>query len=146
MEGKQLEEFRDWWTPCASFRLFLPELLPDVDKIIYLDSDILFLSDPIDLWNNFDNFAPNQVAGLAPRIGKKMRRIPDSFEPYIKIGQGKGAYKTQINSGVFMMNLHNMRKSIFKTFDPKTEQNPLTWDRNLFFPLYHKYLRAMFGD
>ena len=58
---EEIGEFRDWWGPCASFRLFLPEVLSDVDSVLYVDSDVLFLAPPQDLWSNFGQFNKHQV-------------------------------------------------------------------------------------
>jgi len=41
---------------CASQRLFLPELLRDVDSILYLDTDVLFLSPVEELWHLFTRY------------------------------------------------------------------------------------------
>ena len=32
---EEISEFRDWWGPCASFRLFLPEVLHDTGTVFY---------------------------------------------------------------------------------------------------------------
>ena len=58
---EEIGEFRDWWGPCASFRLFLPEVLSDVDSVLYVDSDVLFLAPPQDLWSHFGQFNNHQV-------------------------------------------------------------------------------------
>ena len=44
---------------CASQRLFFPENLyfDDIDSLIYVDTDILFLRSPLDLWNEFTYFS-----------------------------------------------------------------------------------------
>jgi lipopolysaccharide biosynthesis glycosyltransferase len=41
----------DWITVEAYDRLLLPELLPDLDKVIYLDADLVVLRDPGRLWD-----------------------------------------------------------------------------------------------
>ena len=41
LDPEEIHEYRDWWGPCASFRLFLPEVLKNEDSIIYVDSDVL---------------------------------------------------------------------------------------------------------
>ena len=42
------------WTAGTLMRLCLPSLLPDVDKIIYLDCDMIVTTDISNLWNNID--------------------------------------------------------------------------------------------
>lgn len=54
--------FRDWpamrWSRAIYYRLILPDLLPDLEKIIYLDSDLLVLRDPAELFDTpFDGAA-----------------------------------------------------------------------------------------
>ena len=40
LDPEEISQFKDWWGPCASFRLFLPEVLKEEDSIIYVDSDV----------------------------------------------------------------------------------------------------------
>ena len=58
---EEIGEFRDWWGPCASFRLFLPEVLADTDSVLYVDSDVLFLAPPQEIWRHFAEFNKHQV-------------------------------------------------------------------------------------
>ena len=37
---------------CSSVRLFLPQILPEYNYILYMDTDILFLQDPFEIWKN----------------------------------------------------------------------------------------------
>lgn len=39
------------WTPGTLMRLYLPELLPQIDKIIYFDCDMIINTDVVTLWN-----------------------------------------------------------------------------------------------
>ncbi|KAI8505422.1 Glucoside xylosyltransferase 2 [Branchiostoma belcheri] len=41
--GENSQEWKKLFRPCASQRLFLPELLTEVDSLLYMDTDILFL-------------------------------------------------------------------------------------------------------
>lgn len=47
--------FQGWpelrWSTSAYYRLILPSLLPDLEKILYLDCDLLVLDDIAKLWN-----------------------------------------------------------------------------------------------
>ena len=47
--------FRDWpamrWSRAIYYRMILPDLLPDLEKIVYLDSDLLVLRDPAELFD-----------------------------------------------------------------------------------------------
>lgn len=141
LDEEEIKEYRDWWGPCASFRLFLPQVMKKKDAVIYVDSDVLFLSDVQDLWNEFKNFNENQVGALAPRAGWHFK-VPSMNQNYIMTPNGR---VTQVNSGVFLMNLNRMRKPVFRTND-KISLDDFKWDKDLFFPLYHKYKSDMFGD
>lgn len=48
-------------------RLLLPDLLPDVDQIIYTDVDVLWLADIAELWDSLD---PSAVVHIVPLPGK----------------------------------------------------------------------------
>ena len=49
---------------CATERLFLPKMLPKEDAIIYLDTDVIFMRPPEELWAQFQNFDTKQVASM----------------------------------------------------------------------------------
>jgi len=68
---EEVGEFRDWWGPCASFRLFLPEVLAETDSVLYVDSDVLFLAPPQEIWKHFAKFDKHQVR----LFGKKKSEI-----------------------------------------------------------------------
>ena len=42
---------RDYYSKTTYFRLFIPNLYPQYNKVLYLDSDITILSDVADLYN-----------------------------------------------------------------------------------------------
>merc|ERR1719454_436227 len=138
---EEIGEYRDWWGPCASFRLFLPQVMKKKDSVIYVDSDVLFLSNVQELWDQFQNFNENQVGALAPRAGWHFK-VPSMNQNYIMTPNGR---VTQVNSGVFLMNLTRMRRPVFRTND-KISLDDFKWDKDLFFPLYHKYKSDMYGD
>lgn len=46
-------------------KLYTPLLLPEVEKLILLDSDVVFVKDVAGLWAEFEKFAPTDVAGMA---------------------------------------------------------------------------------
>ena len=49
------------FAPCATLRLFFPEILSDYKRILYVDTDIIFLSDPATVWAHFDEMSENRV-------------------------------------------------------------------------------------
>ena len=57
-----------WVSPAGNVRLLLPKLLPNcVDRVLYLDSDVLVLSDIADLWKKASMLAMQQQLRLTPR-------------------------------------------------------------------------------
>ena len=84
-------------------RLLLPSMLPDLDKVIYLDCDLVVNQDLNSLWD----FDLNNVA---------VAMVPDSFYNKIdilqRLGISDGKY---LNSGVILMNLEYWRKHNIQT-------------------------------
>ncbi|MBQ6727456.1 MAG: glycosyltransferase family 8 protein [Clostridia bacterium] len=50
-EIKDKTALRDYYTNTTYFRIFIPSLFPQYDKILYLDSDLVFLDDISKLYN-----------------------------------------------------------------------------------------------
>lgn len=88
-------------TIATYYRLKLPTLLPDIDKVIYFDCDVVVNSSLSELFNT--EMCNDLVAG-AKDINKKM------------VAQNP----TYVNAGMLVFNLKNMRKD-------KTEKNFLSW-------------------
>ncbi|NIZ40199.1 glycosyltransferase [Entomospira entomophila] len=96
------------WGAQASFRLLLPNLLPTLDKVIYLDADILILGDlstlyAIDLGNTAfaavpENVLPYRCAMIMQHLAE-IDGLPSQYEM-------EWLY---INSGSLLMNLRMMR-------------------------------------
>lgn len=72
------------WTRAIYYRTMLPDLLPDVDKIIYADIDVIFCNDLIEAYNI--DMDKNYIAGV------------------------KTFNNGYINSGFLIMNLKQIRK------------------------------------
>ena len=64
---------RDYYTNTTYFRLFLPELYPQYDKVLYLDSDIIVVGDISELYNT--EMGTNLVAA-APDDNTIQQSIP----------------------------------------------------------------------
>ncbi|CAG2256819.1 GXYLT [Mytilus edulis] len=88
--------------PCATQRLFIPSLLQDVDSLLYVDTDTLFLR-PVDaIWRFLDKFSSAQLAALVPEHeGAGNYRF--ARHPYYG--------ESGLNSGVLLMNLTRIRRS-----------------------------------
>jgi lipopolysaccharide biosynthesis glycosyltransferase len=82
------------------YRIFLPELLPDVDRILYLDCDVI-ATDPIaDLWRI--DLSRHYIAA-----------VTNVFEPYYldRIAVlGLSGPEAYFNAGVVLLNLDLMRR------------------------------------
>lgn len=113
-----------WFRPCATLRLFLPQLLPpSVTSVLYVDTDFIFLDNPMKLmtWvrGQGQGFS-NKLAAMAPCLfhyGSKANKIPyygGSGLNAGKAGQSNipGYYgDLRLFVGLMVMNLARMRAS-----------------------------------
>ncbi len=97
------ETWRNLFKPCASQRLFFPYLIESTDRVLYVDTDILFLRPIDDLWSLFDGFKPEQLAALAPE-----GEVP-ALNWYKRFAQHPYYPPLGVNSGVMLMDLAKMR-------------------------------------
>ncbi|KAG8683773.1 hypothetical protein FRC09_015857, partial [Ceratobasidium sp. 395] len=51
-------------------KVFMHELLPNVERAIFVDTDMLFVVDPVLLWNTFSTLKPDQIVAF-PTLGPK---------------------------------------------------------------------------
>ncbi|XP_038163424.1 glucoside xylosyltransferase 1 [Cyprinodon tularosa] len=130
-------EWKKLFKPCASQRLFLPLILKDVDSVVYVDSDILFLQPVDDIWAFLSRFNPSQLAAMSPEHEEPRIAWYSRFARHPFYG------RTGINSGVMLMNMTRMRSTFFKN-----DMTPvgLRWEE-LLMPLLQKYkLNITWGD
>jgi len=86
-------------TKAALNKFFIPELFPDLNKALYLDSDMLFLGDLSELFNH--DLESNLVAA-----------VPDYHiitSNYMRIVKQEGC-TNYFNSGMLLMDLEGMRQ------------------------------------
>lgn len=88
------------YTEAASLRLLLPELLPELDRILYLDCDIVVRQDLAQLWEKTD-LADNYLAAIYEAA------IERQAERFRALGCDPAKY---FNSGFLLMNLAQMRE------------------------------------
>lgn len=89
------------FTVGTMFRLMLPEILPNLDKIIYLDADLFVNLDIKELWNiDISNYF---VAGV-----RDYGTCHHSFTPY-PVREGMVDRQNYINAGVLILNLDKIR-------------------------------------
>lgn len=99
---------RDYYSKTTYFRLFLPELYPQYDKVLYLDSDIVILSDIADLYNI--DMEDNLIVATPDGA---VQNIP-IFQEYVEKVVGVAEYGNYFNAGVLVMNLKELRKFKFQ--------------------------------
>lgn len=99
---------RDYYSNTTYFRLFIPELYPQYDKALYLDSDIVILADIAELYNT--DMGDNLVAAAPDDIIQKNK----VFQDYAELVVGVAKYEHYFNAGVLLMNLDELRKFRFQ--------------------------------
>lgn len=99
---------RDYYSKTTYFRLFIPELYPQYDKVLYLDSDIVILSDVAYLYNN--DLGTNLVGGVPDGAVQNI----EIFQEYVEKVVGVSNYKNYFNAGILIMNLNELRKFKFQ--------------------------------
>lgn len=99
---------RDYYTNTTYFRLFLPELYPQYDKVLYLDSDIIVVGDISELYNI--DMGTNLIAA-APDDIIQYNKV---FQDYAELVVGVEKYQHYFNAGVLLMNLDELRKFDFQ--------------------------------
>ncbi|CAF0843767.1 unnamed protein product [Rotaria sordida] len=130
------ERWRKLFKPCCTQRLFIPDILTNIDSVIYIDTDILFLSNIRSLWRFFRKFNSTQLAALTsehedPSMGWYNRFARHPY--YGSMG---------LNSGVMLMNLTRMRQmnmisKIMTIFD-EFHLN-ITWGDQCLLNIYFSY-------
>ena len=88
------------YTEAASYRLLLPQLLPDFDKVVYIDCDIIVRNNIARLYKTID-LGQNYLAGVF--------EAPLDFQVERFRALGCNPYR-YINSGFLLMNLAQLRE------------------------------------
>ncbi|KAK6319834.1 hypothetical protein J4Q44_G00089410 [Coregonus suidteri] len=131
------KEWKKLFKPCASQRLFLPLILKDVDSLLYVDTDILFLQPVEEIWSLLSLFNSTHLAAMAPEHEEPRIAWYNRFARHPYYG------KTGVNSGVMLMNMTRIREKYFKN---DMTSVPLQWEE-LLMPLLQKYkLNITWGD
>ncbi len=99
---------RDYYSSPTYFRLFIPDLYPQYDKVLYLDSDIVVLSDIADLYNI--DMEDNLVAAAPDDVIQTIK----VFQEYAELVVGVTDHKRYFNAGILLMNLDELRKFKFQ--------------------------------
>lgn len=116
-------------TIASYYRLLIPRLLPDYDRVIYADVDIVFRSDLSEL---FDKSLANEelVAGVREvNAYNKAKSVLKLHRYYEEIGCDVATY---INAGVLVLNLKAMRdEGIVDEFIKHAGRKYLTQDQDI---------------
>ncbi|MBQ7216376.1 MAG: glycosyltransferase family 8 protein [Synergistaceae bacterium] len=94
------------WTIGAMYRLFIPEVMPDVKNVIYFDCDILVNMDIAELWALNDG--KKTLYGAVDLPGDKLNT--SFFQEKMRILLNGSRPENYINSGVLVMNLDSIRQ------------------------------------
>ncbi|XP_050692432.1 glucoside xylosyltransferase 2-like [Eriocheir sinensis] len=101
--GQDAAAWRKLFKPCASQRLFMPSLLKEIDALIYVDTDTLFLAPLEELWGHFSAMNSSQMAAMAPEHEDLATGWYNRFAKHPFYG------RLGVNSGVMLMNLTRLR-------------------------------------
>ena len=99
---------RDYYSKTTYFRLFIPNLYPQYNKVLYLDSDITILSDVADLYNI--DMGDNLIAAAPDDVIQTI----EVFQDYAEKVVGVADYRNYFNAGIIVMNLDELRKFDFQ--------------------------------
>jgi len=97
---EERQDMKSMFRVCATERLFVPDMFPSLEKAIYIDTDLIFMRPPEDLWSFFDDFSSSHIAAMAPcmyHYGSKRNKVPYYGE-------------TGLNAGIMHMHLDRMRE------------------------------------
>jgi lipopolysaccharide biosynthesis glycosyltransferase len=104
--------------PVMWYRVFLPDLLPGLDRILYLDADTLVVADPTELWDT------ELDSALIAAVDNVLE--PEFADHPRDIGLDPG--QRYFNSGVLLFNLAAMRdEDCTRRIVEHARGTPLLW-------------------
>lgn len=98
---------RDYYTKTTYYRLFIPNMFPNLDKALYLDSDIIVTGDISELYNTE---LEDNLVGAVPDMAVQNTPV---FIEYVENALGVKSEK-YFNAGILLMNLKKMREWDFE--------------------------------
>lgn len=98
VDDSELKKLKNTWTTISWYRILLPGLLSDVDRVLYLDADVLVTGSVSDLFEI--NMTGKSVAGVID---------VQAFNQDTRSRLGEDAACRYICAGVLMMNLDYWR-------------------------------------
>jgi len=97
-----------YYTQTTYYRLFIPSMYPQYDKVLYLDCDIVVRSDVSKLYNI--NIGNKLVGATTDEFVMNYPRI----QPYMVKCLGLNKVSDYFNAGILIMNLKEMREQNFE--------------------------------
>ncbi len=97
---------RDYYSMTTYYRLFIPDMYPEYDKVIYLDSDVVVLGNIADFYSY--DIGDNMVGAIRDQLVQQL----EVFGEYVEqvLGVDRNSY---FNAGVLLMNTDRFRRSDF---------------------------------
>jgi len=99
---------RDYYSKSTYYRLFIPNLYPQYDKVLYLDSDIVICGDVSELYNV--DLGENLVGAIPDGAILQVK----VFQDYAEQTVGVADYHHYFNAGILLMNTRRLRDIDFE--------------------------------
>ncbi len=99
---------RDYYSKATYYRLFIPNLYPNIDKALYLDCDIVLLDDVAKLFHT--DLGDNLVGATHDGAVETVK----PFQDYVVNTIGVDRQEDYFNAGVLLMNTKKMREINFE--------------------------------
>ena len=100
-EGINLPVVNNAYPVNIHLRLLIPHFMPkEVEKVIYMDVDMIMLDDISNLWNL--DIGDYVIGAVSDAIGSGVKKIPEGIENWEELGLDPEA--TYFNSGMLVMN------------------------------------------
>ncbi|KAK8722692.1 hypothetical protein OTU49_012171, partial [Cherax quadricarinatus] len=130
--GQDASAWRKLFKPCSSQRLFMPLLLKDVDALVYVDTDVVFLAPLEELWRHFYAMNASHMAAEHEDLATGWYNRFAKHPYYGRLG---------VNSGVMLMNLTRLRKFGWEEYVVpiyKHYKQAITWgDQDIINIIFH---------
>lgn len=99
---------RDYFSMETYYRLFLPDIYPEINKALYIDADTVLLDDVSKLYNI--DLGTNLVGAVPDGAVQSIKE----FQDYVELVVGLKDYHNYFNAGILLMNLEELRNYRFQ--------------------------------
>jgi len=97
---KNRPDLKAMFKPCSTERLLIPIMFPDLSKVVYIDTDTIFLRPPEHLFKLFNQFNEDQFISMDVNNYAFKGIVPE----------GIPIYKTGFNAGIMLMDIQKARR------------------------------------